>query len=500
MSIFKNKFFIICTIVTVGIVGWLSLSERAVNPAVDATFEMSAIDKGVIRSVVSASGPVRPIVTVDIGSQLSGQIAELYVDYNDETKEGDLIARIDPQTFATRVRQAEADLRVAEAGVALQKASILRVKANLGLAEREVERQRSLAARGNASASVLDNAETTLATTKADLVIAEAQLKNANALVEQRLASLEQTRIDLERTEIRSPINGVVIERSVDVGQTVAASFSAPILFQIAQDLSEVQVEASIDEADIGGIAVGNSVMFTVDAYPNREFAGRVEQVRLAPVELNNVVTYTVIINASNPGRRLLPGMTANVELITGEKNDVLRVPNRALRFRPRGIETASDGGRPQGGPRRGAGGAGANRGAEQLRQLTEQLDLTQEQQDKVQEGFQAMRQRIRGMFQSAVAGGQVDRNAIRERIQGETLRVMKDILTPEQLAKYMQIQRERSNIRTATVWIMGEDGMPKQKNVRLGIDDGQYSEVISGLDEGDKVITRQNNQTNAGG
>jgi len=290
----------------------------------------------------------------------------------------------------------------------------------------------------------------------------------------------------------------VVIERAVDVGQTVAASFSAPVLFQIAQDLSEIQVEASVDEADIGGIAEGNQVSFTVDAYPNREFQGRVAQIRLAPVELNNVVTYTVIINAANPGRRLLPGMTANVELITGERADVLRVPNRALRFRPRGVEAGSGAGQ-QGGQGRGSGG-GANRGAEQLRQLTEQLDLTEEQQAKVREGFQAMRQRMRGFFQNAAnGGGQIDRNAIRERFQAETQRIMAGVLTPEQMTKYQQIQRERANIRTASLWMMNADGAPEQKRVRLGIADGQFSEVIDGLDVGDKVIIRQNASQNAG-
>ena len=498
MSFIKNKIFIGVAIVVALAVGWTVMSGGSAAPVTEANFETAEVDRGAIRSVVSASGPVRPIVTVDIGSQLSGQIAELYVDFNDETKEGDLIARIDPLTFATRVRQAEADLNVAEAGVALQEAAIVRVKANLGLAEREVDRQRPLASRGNVSASVLDAAETTLATTRADLVSAEAQLKNARALVDQRMASLEQAKIDLERTEIRSPINGVVIERAVDVGQTVAASFSAPVLFQIAQDLSEIQVEASVDEADIGGIAEGNQVSFTVDAYPNREFQGRVSQVRLAPVELNNVVTYTVIINAANPGRRLLPGMTANVELITGERADVLRVPNRALRFRPRGVETASGTGQ-QGGQGRGPGG-GANRGAEQIRQLSEQLDLTEEQQAKVREGFQAMRQRMRGFFQNAASGGgQIDRNAIRERFQAETQRVMAGVLSPEQMAKYQQIQRERANIRTASLWVMNAEGAPEQKRVRLGIADGQFSEIIDGLDVGDSVIIRQNASPSAG-
>ena len=214
---------------------------------------------------------------------------------------------------------------------------------------------------------------------KADLTVSQAQLENARANREQRQALLESAEIDLERTRIRSPIDGVVIERTVDKGQTVAASLSSPVLFKIAQDLTEIQIEANVDEADIGNIKEGNKAAFSVDAYPDSEFSGSVGQIRLAPNELNNVVTYTVIITASNPRRRLLPGMTAIVEIVTGKSEDVLRVANAAVRFKPAsGSELAALAPTPtnndSGGSPRSGGGRGGGLG--DIDQLKEQLGL----------------------------------------------------------------------------------------------------------------------------
>jgi HlyD family secretion protein len=198
-----------------------------------------------------------------------------------------------------------------------------------------VVRQRSLSRKGFVTESALDVAETEVSTARADLQVAKAQLENAKAAIEQRKAALAQAQIDLDRTEIRSPIDGIVIDRKIDVGQTVAASLQSPTLFRIAEDLRRIQIEAQVDEADIGNVTAGDPVTFTVDAYPERSMSARVEQVRVAATELQNVVTYTVVIAATNPDLTLLPGMTANVQILHGSRDNVLRVPNDALRFRP---------------------------------------------------------------------------------------------------------------------------------------------------------------------
>lgn len=302
--------------------------------------ETALVTRGEVRRVVATSGAVRPLVTVEVGSQLSGQIREIYAENGAAVRRGQEIARIDPRTFATRVQEAEAAVQVAEAGVLLQRAGVARAEANLRQAQREFDRAQSLHARGNASQAALDAALAAFEAAEAELAIAQAEGANAEATLQQRKAALESARIDLDRTFIRSPIDGVVIERSVEVGQTVAASFSAPKLFTIAQDLTRIQIDAQVDEADIGQVEPGQPVSFTVDAYPERGFTGTVEQIRLAAVTLQNVVTYTAVIAAENPDGRLLPGMTANVEILTALRRDVRIVPNEALRFRPRGGAT----------------------------------------------------------------------------------------------------------------------------------------------------------------
>lgn len=297
--------------------------------------ETVAIDRGDIERAVATSGAVRPLITVEVGSQLSGQVAELYADFNSPVEKGQIIALIDPQSFTSRVLQNRAEMEVATANVTVQRANIERAEANLRKARLEYERSEPLVKTGTLSASEFDTATASYDSATADLTMARAQLDNALAALQQRQALLESAEIDLERTKIRSPIDGIVIERAIDQGQTVAASLSSPILFYIAQDLTEIQIEANVDEADIGNVRAGNAATFTVDAYPELDFFGQVDQVRLAPNEENNVVTYTVIITAGNPDMKLLPGMTAIVDIVTGRSEDVLRVSNEALRFKP---------------------------------------------------------------------------------------------------------------------------------------------------------------------
>jgi HlyD family secretion protein len=272
---------------------------------------------------------------VQVGSQVSGQIKEILVDFNSTVKEGQLIARIDPETFQQKVRQAEADLDAARAAVNVQRAQQLQAKVNLTEAERDFERKKTLVEKSFISPAERDKAQTTLDAAKAQAQVTEAQAKNSEALVRQREAQLAQAKVDLARTAIRSPVDGIVVKRSVDTGQTVAASLQAPELFIIARNLTDMQVETSIDEADVGRVQLGQKASFTVDAFPGRSFSGEVMQVRKSAQVVSNVVTYTVIVSAANPQLNLLPGMTANVRVVTAQKDAVLKVPNAALRYKP---------------------------------------------------------------------------------------------------------------------------------------------------------------------
>ncbi|GIX17234.1 MAG: RND transporter [Rhodothalassiaceae bacterium] len=299
-------------------------------------FETAKLTRGDIRRVVTATGKLSAVRTVEVGSQVSGQIDKIWVDFNSRVTAGQPIARIDPARFEAAVRQAEAELAVARANVQMAEAELARARAALRREEREMERRRRLREEGHLSQSDLDTQALALENARAQVKTAEAQIATAKAQVSQREAFLEQAKVDLARTIIRSPIDGIVIERAVDPGQTVAASFQTPTLFRIAEDLTRMQVEASVDEADIGEVKLGQKAEFTVDAYPDETFTGEVVQIRKSPKTEQNVVTYTVIISAANPGEKLLPGMTATVSIITAERHDVLRAPVAAMRFRPR--------------------------------------------------------------------------------------------------------------------------------------------------------------------
>jgi HlyD family secretion protein len=481
---FKNRRWIlaVAAAAVLGLAGWW-LMGRSGDGAQAVQIETSAATTGEVRRIVAASGAVRALVTVEVGSQLSGQLLEVLVDFNDIVEEGQVIARLDPQTYETRVREAEASQATALASLQLQRATLTRVRANTRTAQLDYDRTLTLSERGNASAAALDNARAALDAAQADVAVAQAQIASAEAVLRQREATLEGSRIDLERTTIRSPINGIVVDRAVDEGQTVAASLSAPVLFTIAQDLSQVQIDAQVDEADIGQIQEGQTVSFSVDAFPDNQLEGVVDQIRLAPVALNNVVTYTVVVSANNPGQRLLPGMTANMDIVTGERDGVLRVSNSALRFRPspvlegrtRPVEDAAAGGgaRP--------GGARPN----PVERLTTELGLTPEQAESAGAVFRTAFGRAQA---AAQAGGEFDRAAVQIEIE----RGLQSVLTPEQMQRYRTMAREAQNTRAATVWVQDADGMLVERRVRLGISDSQNTEVVGGdLADGEAVVTR---------
>lgn len=286
-----------------------------------AAYVTEPIDRGPIEVVVTATGTVNPVTTVQVGTYVSGPILELHADFNSRVEKGQKVAKIDPRPFQVKVQQAEAGLANAEARVA-------KSRADLALKQLGYERNRTLRARNLIAQNDLDAA-------RSDFDQARAQLALDQAGVQQAAAQLEEARINLGYTDIVSPVDGVVVSRSVDVGQTVAASFQTPTLFQIAQDLTKMQVSANVSESDIGGVHEGQQAWFSVDAHPGRRFDGKVVQVRNAPVTLQNVVTYDVMIAVENPDLSLKPGMTATVSITTARRDDVTRVPLRALRFRP---------------------------------------------------------------------------------------------------------------------------------------------------------------------
>ena len=323
-------------------------------------FKLAKVESGPLTAVVAATGTLNPVVSVQVGSQVSGQIKEILVDFNSPVKAGQLIARIDPETFQLRVRQAEADLEATRAAFAVQRAELARARASLADAQRDYERKKLLVERNFISAAERDKAQTSYDVALASTQVAEAQASNSAAVVKQRDSQLEQAKVDLERTAIRSPVDGIVVKRSVDTGQTVAASLQAPELFIIAKSLTDMQVETSIDEADVGRIRLGQKSGFTVDAFPGRSFEGSVMQVRKSAQVVSNVVTYMVIISAANPDLVLLPGMTANVRIVVAHKDKVLKVLNTALRFKPAG---GADDKPAAPAPRVAPGSAGASRG-----------------------------------------------------------------------------------------------------------------------------------------
>lgn len=314
-------------------------------------YKLAKVERGPMVASVSATGTLNPVVSVQVSSQISGQIQQIFVDFNSTVKAGQLIARIAPETYEHRLRQAEADLEAARASLAVRQAELYHAQVNLAEAERDFERKHSLVDKRFISPAELDKARTALEAARAQLRVAEAQAKSSAALVRQREAQVGQAKVDLGRTEIRAPVDGIVIKRSVEPGQTVAASLQAPEMFVIAQNLADMQVETAIDEADVGRLQVGQEAGFTVDAFPGRHFTGKVRQVRKAAQVVSNVVSYTVVISAANPDLILLPGMTANVRIVTAKKDDTLKVANAALRFRPPagGGEKSALTGRPSG-------------------------------------------------------------------------------------------------------------------------------------------------------
>jgi HlyD family secretion protein len=291
-------------------------------------YTTATVTRGAVRPMVSATGTVNPVLTIIVGSYVSGVIQDIRCDYNTEVKQGQICAKIDPRPYQTVVDQNKANLLQAQAQLAKDKAT-------LAYAQLTYERNARLAQTSAVSKDTLDNA-------KSALDQAQAQIGVDQAMIEQRKAQLEASMVNLGYTDIVSPVNGTVVSRNVTVGQTVAASFQTPTLFLIATDLADMQVDTNVSESDIGGIKEGDKVNFTIDAFPKRIFVGTVTQMRQSPQTIQNVVTYDVVVSVDNSDRVLKPGMTAATQIITDERKDVLRVPSQALRYLPLGIRMSS--------------------------------------------------------------------------------------------------------------------------------------------------------------
>jgi HlyD family secretion protein len=344
----KFLFTIILSLIII-LVGGFFLYQVINQKGTSQKFRTIKVEGGEISSIVTATGTINPVINVLVGSQVSGTIKELYADFNSQVKEGQVIAQIDPAIFQAQVDQAKANVLTAQANLLNAQANLENAKANLAKAEvsvldtkRTLDRNRPLLERNVIAQATLDTAQANYDTAVAQRDVAQAQVESAKSQVESSKAQVEQVKAalklaetNLKYTTIRSPVNGTVISRNVDVGQTVAASLQAPTLFTIAKDLTQMQVDTNVSEADVGRVAIGQEATFTVDAYPEKTFRGKVSEVRNAPIIVQNVVTYDVVIQVDNKDLKLKPGMTANVSVLIAHKEGVLKIPNAALRFRP---------------------------------------------------------------------------------------------------------------------------------------------------------------------
>jgi HlyD family secretion protein len=549
------------------------------------TFETAQVERGTLAATVTTTGTLNAVTTVQVGTEVSGQVRELFADFNAQVKKGQVIARIAPETFEAKLGQARAELDAAQAGVVNQRAQVERARADLATAQAQVSNQRAQVERANAdvgnaratlaaaraqtakaSVAVLDtkrdltrktelfgkgliarsdmdsaqathdsaaaqldaskaqeqalastirSAEAQLASArsqeeafasgvqsaKAQLEVAEAQQQQSEATVRQKRAALEQAQVDLEHTYIRSPVDGVVISRNVDVGQTVAASLAAPTLFTIAQDLTQMKIDTNVDESDIGRIEQGQRATFTVDSFPGERFFGMVTQVRKAAKVIQNVVTYNVVISVDNPGQRLLPGMTTTIRIAVASRSNALKVPNAALLFRPG--EAAAD---PAG-----SGGAAALGGAvshtrssvpslEELRaELARDLVLSDEQKKQLEPILRQRQQQL----------GELERLPKEQRpdavirINGAIREKVRAILTPEQQALYdgQRTGSGKRRSRPGVVWALDHRGTPRPIWLQLGITDGSFTEVLGGdVKEGERVVVAAVLHSRSGG
>ena len=513
----------------------------------EASYRVARAVRGGITAAVSATGSINPTSTILVGTQMSGLVVEILADYNSEVKANGVVARLDSTQVRAKLDAARADVLQAEAQARVQKASLQkntadanRARALLADAEAQVARvdvqvadaaltmarqtglrqsgvgtgvslqaaktalDTARAQRASAAAQI-DSARAAIASLEADRLVADAQIAAAEAGAAQRKAMARQIEVDLANTDIRSPVDGVVVQRSIELGQTVAASLQAPTLFQIAQDLREMEIYANVDESDVGRVQPGQNVSFTVNAWPGRNFDGVLKLVRLGSQNVQNVVIYTAIITVKNPALELKPGMTANARILTDRRDKVLRVPNAALRWKPAGTPAETPAAPASGSlfgppalPSAGQqpGGAGRRASAEFAEAIRAEIKPDAQQQAQIDAVFE----RMRGQH-SELAAGDSDATtrrermrALREAMSGE----IASLLSPQQRVLFDGL-RERLSARRGSsdpaagqsgrVFIV-KNGKPEIVPLRLGASDGTFTEVLAGgLDEASEVI-----------
>ena len=508
------------------------IAEWGGAPA-EGSYRLAKAERGEIVATVSATGTINPTTTVIVGSQLSGQVVQILADYNSEVQAEQVVARLNSDQIRAKLDAARADLEQMRAQKLVQQGQIEKVKAEtdkaraaladaeaqvvrnealLGDTQRIFERQSELRSRGFAAEQALDTARTNrdaqqaaltsaraqvnsakaaIASLAADLQVAQGNLAAVTAQISQREAAVRQIEVDLRNTEIKSPVSGVVVQRNVELGQTVAASLQAPELFRIADDLRHMEISANIDETDVGRIRPGQRAIFTVNAYPGRTFEGRVKQVRLGSQTVNNVVIYTTIISIENPRRELMPGMTANLRIETDRREDVVRIPNAALRWRPAAdTPVAAAPNAPAQQPRGANSGARSNV-AEFVEAVKTEIKLSAEQARQVDEAVAEMRK----SFVGAMTGEQ-DQTARRERARA----LRKDfedriagLLSDAQRPAFNAIRERFADggavAQTGRVFVLGPDRKPQGVTIRIGASDGAQTEVIAGLEAGREVV-----------
>lgn len=453
-----RTWLILAVVAGAGYWGFRQWKAKSANQASAPTeFRTNRVTRGDITQTVTANGALNPVKIVTVGSQISGIITELAVDFNSEVREGDVLVKIDPATYERKYARAEADLSSTKASQAL------------ALFNQKQARQ------------LLDSR----LISQTEFEQSDVALLQADAAVKMRDAALAEAKVDLDRTVIYAPIDGVVISRRVEAGQTVAASFNTPELFQIANDLTQMQIEAAVSEADVGGVEKGQRVTFLVDAFPNRQFSGKVRQVRFAPTTNQNVVSYTTVVDVKNTDRKLRPGMTANASIVTAERTNVLRVPNGALRFRPpegavvgstndvvaKSAGTNAPSGRPEGLPIPPWVAEGRRPTDEERKKFDETLTPEQREQMRV------MRERMRAQMSQGGGPGGGGGGAMMGFGGGSSAATS-----------------DSPGIRTLYLIDVAasQPGKPvlQAVSVRTGISDGANTEIVEGLKEGDVVVT----------
>ncbi len=491
-------------------VGALAFLSRGGGGATGAyTFETATVERGEVARIVSPAGTVQPLNKVDVGSEVSGKIIELYADFNTEVQKDQVLAQIDPETFESAVEQARARLLQSRASVANARSAIERSKVNLDVAEKTYNRQKALFAEQAISQAAWEQAEQQYKFAEVELRTNEVSLQSALAGVAQSEASLTEAALRLERTKIRSPIDGVVINRAVEVGQTVQSSMSVAQFFTIAQDLSQIQIEASVVEEDIGGVDPGDPVTFEVTAYPGETFRGVVSQVRRQGEESANVVTYTVIISARNPDGKLLPGMTATTDITADRVTDALRVTRTATTFTPpRDLlpETEQEG--QQGGQsRRGPGGfPGGGEGRNPMTGVLTEMGVDDARVQKISADFQGVMQELRASMPRPDSGGgigggnfgpprtivmQQQMQEFRQKMTAAQDDILKRHLSSDEIVEFNRVRAAMNSQRRATAYAINAAGELEPRELVIGLSDGSSAQIVSGAEEGDVLVTR---------